>query len=200
MWHEYRRRLSTTTAMIALLGALSATSWAQDKSPDNLSAGIEYHERMLEQRTARMERVRAVVQKTAGEVAEVERKLGLERNPEEMQRLQVRLESLRLRMLRRTILEDRAELKRQELAEYINILKQEKDRGTPLPPEQSLQKRRDFLTRRLNRAESLMQVIREYHRLAVSDREKAHIYRLIKEQERLIADIRRATSKLNDHK
>lgn len=190
-----RRMLSAIA--LTLIGALAATGWAQERSPDDLSAGIAYHERMLEQRAAQVERVRTAARKTAGELAEVERKIGLERGPEERQRLQVQRENLRLRLLRRTILQDRAELKQQELAEHIEILKQEKASGTPLTPAQSRQKRRDFLARRLHRAERLMQTIRELGKTAVSEREKAGISRLLKEQEALLAEIKRAITKLD---
>lgn len=68
-------------------------------------------------------------------------------------------------LLRQNILQRRAELKQQEVAEHIAILRE----GKKLPPDESRRKRFEALTRRLERAEGLMELITEYQESAISD-------------------------------
>lgn len=174
-----------------------AMGWTQKEPASGFGNEVEYHERMLQQRKADAIRAEVVRKRTSDEIAEVERTSGQEKDPKKQERLQARLETLRLTMLRRNILQQRAELKQLELMEYVAILKEETVRGTPLPPEQNRQKRRDFFARRLNRAENLLQMLITSGNAATSDREKGNISRLVRRQEELIADIKRNIATLN---
>jgi hypothetical protein len=174
--------------------------WEGTKAPPQTQATsgeeISYHEQLLERRMASVQRVRNVVRKTAQEISEVEKKLGRERNQEERKQLQVLLENARMRLLRRTILMQRTELKRVEMAEYVQALKETKERGLPPPPGQLRQQRLAALTRRLERAENLLNIIKGYSKSAISDREQAQISRLTREQEKVISDLKGRIAKL----
>lgn len=198
MWRANRCRLSVTAATIALLWALSATATAQDELPDGQTNEIEYHERMLQERTAEVERVRAVAQKTAGEIADVEDRLASEPDGTLRRYLENRLENLRVLFLRRTILLRRSELKQQELGQHLDRLKQDSESGVPRPPEQKLDTRRDGLTRRLSIAESLLELITQYEQSAVTEHEKRRISRLAEAEREVIAGITAALADLED--
>ncbi|WP_306534542.1 hypothetical protein [Geobacter sp.] len=190
MWREFRFRIATLVVGTCVLAF--SPGGAQDTKPAPADDDIAHHERMLTERTTQTERARAAMAKTAGEIREVQEKLGQEQDPTVRRHLQLSLEKLRVRLLRQTILQRRAELKQQEVAEHIAILRE----GKKLPPDESRRKRFEALSRRLERAEGLMELITEYQESAISDREKKRISQLLEDQRRVIADIREAIEDL----
>jgi hypothetical protein len=137
-------------------------------------------EQLLERRAEAVSRTAAVLERTRAELRELE--TGLPTAGEDRAEVEAQLEALRLRLLRRTILAERATLKRDEAADWLALLRAEGPAPAPDPA-----RIRAALRRRIERAEKLLDLLRGAESAAVYDRERRQVKRLLELQSEVLA-------------